>query len=618
MRPHNPRHLTHSTPPRRPLLVYDGNCEFCRLWITRWRAIAGEWVDFAPSAELATVFPELPGDLYAKSVVLIEPSGDVFAGAEAALRTLAHSPGKDFLYWIYRHMFGAGWLMEKAYAFIARRRDLALKTTRLLWGASVEPRSYQRGANLFLRGLALVYALAFWSANSQLPGLVGADGILPAQEFLESAREGLGDEAWTRFPTVFWFGASDQALTGVCVIGILLGVLACVGPLIGPLYLILWALYLSVVAVGRDFFAFQWDALLLEAGLIAVFAAPWRMTLVWRAHVPNVTIWLWRWLLFRLMFMSGVAKLASGEPSWRSLGALDAHFLTQPLPTPLAWYAHHLPVWSHTALTFVMFAVELAIPLLIFMTPRLKRLAVWLFLAVQVGIALTGNYAFFNLLAALLCLPLLDDNLFSAPTVWRKAPDSERTAYWGVTLRGAFLALVVTISSFQLAQTVGLLVNWPTPVRQAAMTIAPFRSVNYYGLFSVMTVRRPEIILEGSDDLIIWREYEFRYKPGDTLKALSWVAPHQPRLDWQMWFAALDRFDENEWFFNLTQALLTGTPGVLALLEKNPFPDRPPHYVRALLYEYVYTTPAERGLSGALWRRTLIGQYCPVVERIRR
>jgi hypothetical protein len=335
-------------------------------------------------------------------------------------------------------------------------------------------------------------------------------------------------------------------------------------------------------------------------------------------------LWLLRWLLFRLMFCSGAVKLLSNDTAWHGLTALTYHYETQPLPTPPAWYAHQWPVWFHKASCAGMFFVELALPFCIFLPRRPRFVAFWAFTLLMLGIALTGNYTFFNLLTVALCVVLLDDFALVrfAPARWSErvmsGPRPPWLRPWPRPLawaRGAVLMLLVgLVLGVTAVQLLGMArVRWSSDHALVKLYrwVAPLRSVNSYGLFAVMTTSRPEIVVEGSHDGRTWQAYEFRHKPGDLRRAPTFVAPHQPRLDWQMWFAALGNVRGNPWFVNFCFRLLQGRPEVLALMADNPFTDRPPAFVRAVVYDYHFTTPEERRKDGAWWRREFKGEYCP-------
>jgi uncharacterized membrane protein YhaH (DUF805 family) len=328
--------------------------------------------------------------------------------------------------------------------------------------------------------------------------------------------------------------------------------------------------------------------------------------------VSRVARWLLWWLLFRLMFESGVVKLSSGDTTWRDFSALDFHFETQPLPLWTAWFAHQLPRWMLRTATAIMFLVEFLAPCLIVAPRRWRHAGAFALIALQAGIALTGNYAFFNLLTAALCIPLLDDAAWPARLSARFAPSSTSAPEmkWPLWLFAPVAAVIVLVTIMPLIGSFRTGWRWPDPLASLQRTLAPLMSFNGYGLFAVMTTTRPEIVVEGSMDGVHWQAYGFRWKPGDPRERPRLAAPHQPRLDWQMWFAALGDVRQNPWFVNLLVRLLEGSPEVLALLEWNPFPRQPPRYVRAVMYDYHFTRWGE----SAWWRREEKGLYCQPVS----
>jgi hypothetical protein len=309
---------------------------------------------------------------------------------------------------------------------------------------------------------------------------------------------------------------------------------------------------------------------------------------------------------------SGAVKLTSGDPTWHHLTALEFHFETQPIPTPLAWYAHRLPLWFLKGATAVVLAIEIGAPFLILTPRRLRALAFVPLVGLQALIALTGNYAFFNLLTAALCLFLLDDAALGGWGSVRTARAVTNRVRRGLLV--ALAAVTVPVSAVTFAGSLGIELPGAALVDPLARAIAPFRSVNAYGLFAVMTTTRPEIILEGSDDGATWMEYEFKYKAGDVRRRPPWVAPHQPRLDWQMWFAALGRFDDERWFQNLCVRLLEADGTVLRLLERDPFQGRKPRYIRAVLYRYRFPDRTAARPGDVWWVRERLGDYSPVLS----
>jgi lipase maturation factor 1 len=440
----------------------------------------------------------------------------------------------------------------------------------------------------FLRVLGCVYAIAFVSFGVQAMGLIGSRGILPAGEYLRAAREAAGAAAYWDVPSLLWLNASDPALHAAWILGALCAFAAVAGWWQRTALAACLVLWLSICAVGQDFLSFQWDVLLLEAGFLAVFADD-----------SPIRVWLFRWLLFRLIFFSGVVKLLSGDAAWRNLTALRYHYETQPLPTPLAWYMHQLPMGFQKASTGLVLFAELAVPFLFFAPRRWRRMGGWIAIGLQGIILLTGNYTFFNFLTIALAMFLFIEPGEVLESARHKAVSMGLAGFIGVVSGLLFLEL------FSVSVPGG---------SEVLHLVAPLRIVNSYGLFAVMTTTRPEIIVEGSNDGVTWMAYEFRYKAGNVMRAPPVVAPYQPRLDWQMWFAALGNYRENRWFVNFMLRLLHGEPSVTGLLQYNPFRAAPPKYIRAQVYLYTFTDRFTQTGERAWWRREPRGTYFPAVS----
>ena len=450
----------------------------------------------------------------------------------------------------------------------------------------LQPRdqSFRLTESLFLRLLGLVYLIAFASFWPQIIGLIGANGISPASSTLTAMHADYGWRAYLDVPSLFWLSQTDTALKAICAFGCAAALFLLVGRFSRSAALAAYLLYLSLVTIGQPFTSFQWDALLLEAGFLAIFAgATW---------LP----FAYRLLTFRLIFESGIVKLTSGDVNWRNLHALRFHFLTQPLPTPLAYYMYQAPGWLLDFLTLATLSIELAVPFLLFAHPkRLRAVAASLLIILQVAIALTGNFAFFNLLSMALCLWALDDSFFQRRPLWRPSPPPP-------FLRASNLA-VASIIGLSIIQIFGLEPSF----------LESFEIVNPYGLFAVMTTSRVELIIEGSNDNLHWQSYSFRFKPGDVHRTLPIIAPYQPRLDWQMWFAALGTPETNFWIRTFVYRLLTADPSVRGMLDPNPFP-KPPRSIRILAYTYTFSDPRTRTREGTIWQRKLVGIWFPPVS----
>jgi predicted DCC family thiol-disulfide oxidoreductase YuxK len=604
-----------------PLLIWDGDCGFCRRSVEHLRIRLGDRVAYEPYQTAQARFPEIPLESFRAAVHLVEPDGRATRGAEAVFRALAYGEGRPVALPLaaYRFVPGFAALAEGAYRLVASHRPFASRLVDRLVADLVGPPQFRLTRLVFLRLLALAYLAAFLSLGAQVHGLVGERGLLPARQFLDAVRMARGDLGFWLVPTLGWLGAGDIALSVLCYGGAAAAFLAFVGFAQGPLLFVCWAFYLSLVHLGQDFLSFQWDILLVETGFAALLLAPWAHLRPRRpADEPRpstAVVWLLRLVLFKLMFSSGLTKLTWGDPTWHDLSALTYHYWTQPIPTPLAWYASRLPLAVQKLPCALMFVVELALPFLIFAPRRPRLIAFWGFLALQLLIAATGNYGFFNALAVVLCVPLLDDRAWPAAfrarlsgsdSARRTADAPERAGSLGRRFVSAVAGVVALLSISPLVESFhpGFALAGPRRVllRASAVT-SPFFLSNSYGLFRSMTTTRPEIQLETSPDGEGWREVVFRYKPGDPARAPRFFAPHMPRLDWQMWFAALsaealapDREaaagwlqGEEMWLGRVVVALLRGERPVLDLLAPGQFEGGPPRYVRLVLWQYRFS-----------------------------
>jgi len=607
-------------------VIWDGDCGFCRRSVEHLRARAGDRIAFEPFQTAHTRFPDIPREAFAASVHLVEPDGRTSRGAEAVYRAVA-AAGSRLPLLAHEWLPGFAALSEWGYRLVATHRPQADRILTWLVGDLVGPPSFRLTRFVFLRLLALVYLVAFVSLGVQVHGLIGEKGLLPAGELLDVARAARGDAAFRLLPTLGWLGAGDTALSAMCYGGAAAALLALLGLAPGPLFALCYVLYLSLVHLGQVFLSFQWDVLLTETGFLALLLAPWGH---WRPRPPGrepppptVSIWLLRLLLFKLMFSSGLTKLTWGDLTWRDWSALDYHYWTQPIPTRLAWYASQLPhVVQRLSCALMLFA-EVLLPFLVFAPRRPRRVALFGFVLLQVAIAATGNYGFFNLLALVLCVPLLDDNAW--PTFLRAGllgadtPGTVRSPRLRGLLVAPLAAILVLLSIPPLidafhSDTLERLP--PGPLRRLCAAASPLLVSNSYGLFRTMTTTRPEIEIEGSQDGRDWQPFAFRYKPGDPRRAPPFVAPHMPRLDWQMWFAALraerlvDRPDVagqwrarvDPWLGRLAVAVLEGEPEVRALLGPSPFGEAPPRHVRLVLWQYRFTDGGR-----AWWERERVG-----------
>jgi hypothetical protein len=536
-----------------------------------------------------------------------------FERAAAVFQLLAWAKGKSWPFWLYQNVPGVRAISEASYRIIADHRNVFYWITRIFWGKEIHPSSYRLTRSLILKGIALIFLTAFLSLIPQISGLIGPRGISPAGEYLDAVRSNIGIERYWLLPTLAWINSSETFILTICWAGCGLAILLLAGVAPRAALVGMFLFYLSIVSIGQDFLSFQWDVLLLEVAFAATLLTR-RIFFPRNAPKPGAAgIWLMRFLVFRLMLESGLVKILSGDESWRNLTALHFHYETQPLPTPLGWYAFQLPTGFQKFSTGMVFVAELLVPLLFLMPRRLRLIGAWTTIVFQLLIAATGNYTFFNLLTIVLCFALFDDRHIQTflPAKFRgdsfDTPTQSRAAI-------AMATLLIIIGLLQLTVMTRVFESASPVLSQLVEPAERLHIVNGYGLFAVMTVSRPEIIIEGSRDGTNWQAYEFKYKAGDLHQAPRWVAPYQPRLDWQMWFAALSTYQNSPWFTQLMRRLLEGSPEVIGLLARNPFADEPPRFIRATVYDYHFTDWKTRRDTGDWWTRTDSRPYFPLVS----
>jgi hypothetical protein len=457
---------------------------------------------------------------------------------------------------------------------------------------------------MFQRGLGLVYLIAFLVAVNQWIPLLGEHGLLPARLYLKKI-------SFRAAPSIFFWSSNDATFRAAAWIGLALSCIVLVGLadrytnwLSAAVWFSLWALQLSFLHAGQTFYAFGWETMLAEAGFYAIFLGAQHS-----APVP-ITMWMLRWMEFRVMFGAGLIKLR-GDPCWKALTCLDTFYETQPMPNPLSWYFQWLPAWAHRSGVLANHFVELIVPFGFFAPQPIATIAGLITIAFQLTLMLGGNLSFLNLLTIVLAVPVLDSRFLARILPLRPG----LLVSPGPVLRyaAAALALAVVILSVPVVFNMlssGQLMNY---------SYNPLELVNTYGAFGSIGRTRYEVIVEGTDaseltPLTEWREYEFRGKPGDVRRTPPQIAPYHLRLDWLMWFAAMSEFSREPWFVNFIAKLLEGDRAVLGLLRRNPFRDHPPHFVRARLFAYRFTTPAERRETRVWWKRELIGSYFPAVS----
>jgi predicted DCC family thiol-disulfide oxidoreductase YuxK len=614
----------------RSVLYWDADCSFCRRWVERWRRESGEAVEYRTLQGAPADVTDAAGGPPFDRIVLVQPDGTFLTGAAAALAARAAGGQTGKLSWfLYRRVPQLRALAEAAYRWVARHRPLCGRLTSLFWGATPELPTYEISGFVFPRLIGLIFLSAFISLWVQIDGLAGSKGILPVAAQLEAVKNhfsasGAEWSAWLQFPTLLWFGASDAMLHFWIGVGALASVLLVLGFAPATSAFIAWACYLSFAAAVPVFLNFQWDALLLEAGLLVVLYVPWTRYLRFGHSAPSrlgrLLVW---WLLFRLMFESGVVKLygfdGAGRNVWLEGTALTFHYFTQPIPLWTSWWMSRLPDWFHALSLVFVFFIELVVPFFIAGPRRMRMTAFWAFTLLMLLIIASGHYGFFNLLTIALCVTLVDDASWprwARQRLQNKTASSPRTAT-GLPdrIRNKVLpwlaALLVLLTTLQLLLV--LRIVSPAAISPVLGPFMPFRSANSYGLFSVMTTERPEITVEASSDGLAWQPYRFRYamSPGDA--SMPFLLPHMPRLDWQMWFAALEYRAGGQppgWMMPFLARLQENAPPVLGLLARGGAADlAAPKYFRLRLDLLQFAPPNTHKESGRFWEATPLPTY---------
>tara|TARA_A100001015_G_scaffold213652_1_gene239676 strand:+ start:3715 stop:5265 length:1551 start_codon:yes stop_codon:yes gene_type:complete len=466
---------------------------------------------------------------------------------------------------------------------------------------------------VFLRALGFIYFIAFLSLLQQFKPLFGANGLLPAQLYLERVAQGGGSlfSLFWKLPSIFWFHISDHFMMVCACVGVLLSAAVMLGLSNGCSMLVLWLIYMSFVHVGQVFFGYGWESLLLETGFLAIFLYPFFNLSFFPAHhpPPKLVLLLITWVLFRNMFGSGLIKIRGSE-CWRDLSCLFYHFETQPLPNPLSPYLHHLPKWMLKVGVFFNHFVELIVPFGLFLTAPLRIFSGFLTALFQFFLIISGNLSFLNWLTLVTCIPSFDDR------VWRplfpqwmlsKIPEVSMVStthfltqlpYWILGISIGFLSINPIKNFFSQNQAMN-------------RSYDPFHLVNSYGAFGHVGMKRFECVIKGADNLQSnhWIEYDFKAKPGEPTRSHPIIAPYHYRLDWQIWFAAMGSYQHNPWLVHFVYKLLHNDAASLGLIQPSPFKDKAPRYIKIDLYEYKFP---QKGYRGSLkWDRRFIKSYLP-------
>ncbi len=619
---------TADLPTVKTLVVWDGDCTLCRRWMRRYYALSGDTLDWSPAKAAAPHLPLLSLEELNQAVHVVEPTGASVRGAEAIFTIMARIGLRRWPLRLYQYVPPVRWICDVLYRSVANHRAVANQLSTVLFGKVDVPSTLLLTRRVYLRMLGLIFLAAFISIGTQIPGLFGEQGLMPSSHL---AQQAIAQDVhgWQMPGLVLWeWSLTDTPLRTAALIGGIAAGLMVIGLLPWWSALIAWLSYLVLVTFGGVFMQYQWDALLLEAGFLAVLWSPgsWRLNSTLARRPSRLVHWLIVLLLGRLIFFGGLVKLQSGDSTWADCSALAYHFWTQPLPLWTAWYADALPALVSQVACVLMFVIELGAPLLLLL-PRVPRtIGATLIMLLMCGIVATGNYGFFNWLTIVLCLAMFDDALLLR--LWPKA--ARPTIRVGIRPHtGAILRWIRTVPALLVLSLVVMALWMQTFASSGApwirwwqQTWAPWRLVSQYGLFARMTTTRPEITIEAMGSDGTWHPYVFRWKPGPLDQPGRWCQPHMPRLDWQMWFDALTyeqafhngllspstarlQFTGREMLPNLLIRLATHEPSVLALLQSAPENlEGPPQALRWHLDHYRFTTAAERQRTGDWWHAT--------------
>jgi hypothetical protein len=499
---------------------------------------------------------------------------------------------------------------------------------------------------IFLRLLAAIYFSAFFPLLFQIEGLNGPNGILPAQRFLHAVRDGMGSLWYWYAPTVFWLSSGSRMMMAVIWLGLAASVAALINVWPRLSFFVCFVCFLSFVTAAQAFSSYQSDSMLLEAGFLVLFIAPRGIMPGWGIASPpsRAGLFLLQWEWFRIYFESGIVKLLSGDQEWRNFTAMDEYYQNGPLPTWIGWYVEHLPHWFHAATVAGTLAMELAVVWMLFLPRRARLICFFIVTPWEIGVIFTANYTFLNYLVLALGFLLLDDrslrwllpqrlrdtlpatpqpkaapgeteslSILDAPAgeLEEIPPTMRGPAVWFNAVRLVLSAVMLTWVAYA---TTAEMIHMPLP-SLPVIALEPFRIANQYGLFAVMTRGRYEIEFQGSNDGRQWTPYLFRFKPQALDKAPGIYAPYQPRFEWNLWFASLGDWQQNDLVPLTEERLLENDPDVLALFQSNPFGQAPPRYLRAVLWQYWFTSMEEKRRTGNWWKRELLGLYAPEITR---
>ena len=585
------------------VLIYDGDCQLCDYSVSFWRSLIDHKIPARSYQDVSDQYAYIPIDVFKKSVVFIDSDNHVYTGFGAIFRSLRSVFVYRWCDWLYQHSYLFQTIMDRLYRFCASNRSVIYRCIVFFRGHKSESSSYGSALWIFKRGLAVSFFIALISLLTQVLGLFGSNGILPIKETASLL-------------SLFSFSTSDAFILGMCWTGLIASICLFLGFWEWGALVLLWLIYRTFVAHTYVFLWYQWDILILELTLLTIISTkPFRFfSWSFRQNPRFLIRFAYKFLVFRLMTMSGVAKLISSDGSWSNLTALFYHFQTQPLPTMMSWFAHQSPSWLLHLGCLMVLVIECVVPFFIFGPRRFRHGATLLLIGFQLLILATGNYGFFNLLTIVALLMCLDDTWlgFFVSGQFRK-PLMSRYALVVYFMQTLVLVLFIGCSLF-----IDLNRVFPDSFKRFDFfrhRIQSTATIGSYGLFANMTTVRRELLFYGSLDQAEWVPFPLKYKPNLPKQAPQFLWFSMPRLDWQLWFSSLEPYRPNAWINQLALRLLEGSSTVGQLFLNSPLiHNQAPRHIMVTIQEYRFSSFAEKRQTNHWWIRGNQYVYMPIIS----
>ncbi len=461
-----------------------------------------------------------------------------------------------------------------------------------------------------VRGLGFIYFIAYAIVFFQGPALWGREGLLPIADFVARV-----DAPFWSWPSLFPFVDPDLALPVFGGLGMGLGLALMAGFANVPMLLVLWLMQLSLNNSGQLFYSYGWETQLSEFTFLTLFLVPPLDPRLKTTNYPPsiIAIWAQRWMLFRLMFGAGMIKLR-GDECWRDLTCMVYHYETQPIPHPLSYFFHKMPVLLHQGAVLVNHFVEVIVPFGLFGPAMVRRWAGAITIMFQVILIFSGNLAWLNWLTILMCFCCFDDEFYGRWLKFDKLKKITPLKPWPHKIRLAVIAVFAALVCFLSYRPALNLIS----ERQAMNTSYDgWHLINSYGAFGSIGKVRTTVVIKGTRDPVItekteWREYKFKCAPIAVDGRPCLTTPYHLHLDWQIWFSGMRPALQEEWLFRMVVRLLENNSLIKDMFAENPFDNDPPLFIKMDLYKYRFSDFAD--WPDRWWEREFIQEYMPPVS----